>query len=355
MIGPDDLKASVAAGILTERQAASLTALAHSRRGAREGLQPGDEPFELFRGFNEIFIIIGLIILATGAIGVFGFIATLYLSSGIQTVIAWQCAISCVGLWLLSEYFVVRRRMVGPAIALTIMFIGCATFGLSQYFSQPFMLAQNRYDSLLLPGVLSIAAAFVYWFRFRVPFAMALIALAMFGVALLIVAVQSGTPRSVQELFLLSGSGGFAWITLALGLGVFAVAMMFDASDPHRVTRRSANGFWLHVVAAPAIVNTVAMSLLSSDTNEATGLLLAFLLGIAIVAILIDRRSFLIAAAGYIVTIAATALRDEGIFVLILSIGVLMLLLGAFWEKIRAALLAIMPRSFPRRYLPPST
>ena len=62
MIGTDDIRAAVASGLLTEGQAASLTALADSRRGAREGLDPGDEPFELFRGFNEIFIIVVLTI-----------------------------------------------------------------------------------------------------------------------------------------------------------------------------------------------------------------------------------------------------------------------------------------------------
>ena len=72
MIDTDDIRASVAAGLLTEGQAASLTALAHSRKGAREGLDPGDEPFELFRGFNEIFIMVGLVILSTGWAGVVG-------------------------------------------------------------------------------------------------------------------------------------------------------------------------------------------------------------------------------------------------------------------------------------------
>ena len=72
MIDTDDIRAAVGSGLLTEGQAASLTALAHSRKGAREDLQPGDEPFELFRGFNEIFIMVGLIILGAGWAGVAG-------------------------------------------------------------------------------------------------------------------------------------------------------------------------------------------------------------------------------------------------------------------------------------------
>jgi len=80
--------------------------------------------------------------------------------------------------------------------------------------------------------------------------------------------------------------------------------MWFDGSDPHRVTRRSANGFWLHVVAAPALVNTIALSLLESDTTAANIVLLCVLFLFAIVAIIIDRRSFLIAAIGYVVVVA---------------------------------------------------
>ena len=66
MIMRDDLRAAVAAGIMTEAQAASLASLADARRGARENLAAGDEPFELFKGFNEIFIVVGLGILAAG-------------------------------------------------------------------------------------------------------------------------------------------------------------------------------------------------------------------------------------------------------------------------------------------------
>ena len=49
-----------------------LASLADSRQGARENLAPGDEPFELFRGFNEIFIVVGLSILYAGWAGLTG-------------------------------------------------------------------------------------------------------------------------------------------------------------------------------------------------------------------------------------------------------------------------------------------
>ena len=354
MIDATDLKAGIGAGIVTEAQAARLTALSHSRRGARERLDPGDEPFELFRGFNEIFIMVGLGIIATGWVGLMSAMVLGSLET-FRTTIAGQAIVSAILLWLLAEYFIRRRRMVGPAIMLSILFAANAVFGLTQWFAQVFMVAQQDFSSLVFPGALSVLAVLVFWVRFRVPFAMALIALGLFGVSLLAAATQSGTtPESFSDVFVFSGKGGFAWITLALGLAVFALAMVFDGSDPHRVTRRSAQGFWLHVVAAPAIVNTVALSLLSSGMAGANGILMGFLALIAIVAIVIDRRSFLLAAIGYIVGLAATTFDGDGIAWLIFALGVSMLLLGSLWEKIRAVFLRVLPLAGLRRYLPPS-
>jgi hypothetical protein len=352
MIAPDDLRAAVAAGILTEAQAVNLKVLSDSRQGARENLAPGDEPFELFKGFNEVFIVVGLGILAMGWAGVAG----LFVWLGGGDPLAKTVMVALVGaavLWGLSEYFVRRRRMVAPAIALSILFAGNAAAGMSAQFSQPFMLAQAEYSSLPMPFALATLALLGYWLRFRVPFALAMIALGLFATALVFAAERAGTPASPTDLFLLSAGGPFAWITLALGVAVFVVAMMFDMSDPHRVTRRSANGFWLHMVAAPALVNTVALTLLARENGAGNMMLLAFLALIAVVAIVIDRRSFLIAGVGYAVTLAATVFDSEGGVYTVLVLGIFLVLLGAFWERIRAALLRLMP-FLPRDRLPPS-
>jgi len=350
MIERDDLKAAVGSGLINEKQAVGLISLADSRRGARENLKVGDEPFELFKGFNEIFIVIGLLILSTGWWGVVG----LYLGDEIinlQDYAMWVSLIGAVFLWLLSEYFVRNRRMIAPAITLAIMFAVNAAFGFIAVLAEPFMVAQNDYSSIPFPLLLATMAIFVYWWRFKVPFAMAMIAVGLFIVAIVYAASREGRVADLNEFFLLSAGGPFAWITLVLGLLVFAVAMFFDMSDPHRVTRRSANGFWLHVVAAPALVNTMALSLLDRDSNL---LLLAVLLLFAIVAIVIDRRSFLIAAIGYIVALAATVFDGDGAALTVLVLGIVLLLLGAFWERIRARVLRLMPGFVPLHLLPPS-
>ncbi|MEJ6745213.1 MAG: hypothetical protein QNK98_00280 [Yoonia sp.] len=350
MMDRDDLRAAVGAGIVTEGQAASLTSLADSRRGARTDLAVGDEPFELFKGFNEVFIVVGLLILAMGWAGVVGVAYAAEITNPQQAAMLYG-SIGALIIWAMSEYFIRRRRMVGPAIALSILFTGNAAIALTAYFAQPFMVAQQDYASLPLPFILGTAAIGVFWYRFRVPFAMAMIAVGFFIVAILMAATSQGTPQDPSDLFLLSAGGPFAWITLVLGLLVFAVAMAFDMSDPHRVTRRSANGFWLHVVAAPTLVNTLALTLLDRDAHWA---LLGVMLIFALVAIVIDRRSFLIAAIGYIVALASTVFDGETTALTVLVLGIILLLLGAFWEKFRTRLLRLMPRFVPLHRLPPS-
>ncbi|MEO1537450.1 MAG: hypothetical protein AAFR73_06935 [Pseudomonadota bacterium] len=356
MIDTDDIRAAVGAGVLTEAQAASLTALAESRRGAREGLSPGDEPFELFRGFNEVFVMVGLVILAAGWVGVVGWTVYDQLETWRSTSIFYS-GVSAALLWLLAEYFVRRRRMVGPAILLTVMFAGNAAFGFIQKYAQVFMLAQEDFSSLILPGLLTVGAVFVFWLRFKVPFAMALMAMGLFGTALLSAAVRSGSPQGITDIFVFSAESSFAWITLALGIAVFCVAMFFDGSDPHRVTRRSAQGFWLHLVAAPMIINTVALSLLSNENESAYSAILAAMAAFAAIAIVIDRRSFLLAAIAYVVSVLLTlnpALEDASGAGVILGLGVSLVLLGAFWARIRAALLNALPLGGLRNYLPPA-
>lgn len=354
MIERDDLRAAVGSGLINEQQAAGLISLSDSRRGARENLNPGDEPFELFKGFNEIFIVIGLLILSFGWFSVVAVVLADQIGS-FQRNTALICVVGAVFLWLLSEYFVRKRRMVAPAIALSVMFAANAATGFISAMSEPFMIAQNDYSSVPVPLLFATLAIFVYWWRFRVPFAMAMIAVGLFIVAIVYAGSREGRIADFSELFLLSAGGPFAWITLLLGLLVFAVAMFFDMSDPHRVTRRSANGFWLHVVAAPALVNTMALSLLDQENGGSNAILLVVLLAFAIVAIVIDRRSFLIAAIGYIVTLAATVFDGDGAAVTVLVLGIVLLLLGAFWERIRARILRLMPGFVPLHRLPPSS
>ena len=350
----DDLRAAVSAGIVTEAQAAALTALAQGRRGARDAAAPGDEAFELFRGFNEVFIVVGLLILASGWTAVMALASVATLSEVGTGFPAARFLATAALIWALSEYFVRRRRMVAPAITLSILFGLNAAVAFGVAYANPLGLLEGDYDRLARGALFATAVLALYWARFRVPFVMALIALGLFAATLLWLATSAGRPVTPADLFLLSAEGPFALATLALGLAFFAVAMAFDTSDPYRVTRRAANGFWLHVVAAPAIANTVSLTLLERGDAPAHAALLAFLALISAVAVIIDRRSFLIAAVGYVVTLASTLFGADGFGWIVLALGAALLVLGAFWERMRGALLHALAPMLPLGRLPPA-
>ena len=343
----DDLRAAVSVGTITEAQAAHILSLADARRGARENLAGLDEPFELFKGFNEIFIVVGLAILYGGWAGITGLSVLFSEAQGFSAVL--YAALGMILIALLARYFTLTRRMVAPSIALSIM------FALS---SIQFSSGLGNMASSQTPTVWSITAGLtaiwllVYWLAFRVPFTLLLLALSIFGTVFALTLVGGASLLDARQMFLLSGTGPFSIITIGLGFIGLAAALWFDMSDPHRVTRRAQNGFWLHIIAAPAIVNTVALSLFESGTSGALLLLTAFLTLMALFAIIIDRRSFLVAGIGYVVAIAFTVV-DGNAFLIILLLGAGLVFLGAQWEAMRRTLMTALPEFPGKTRLPP--
>jgi len=356
VIDREDLQAAVAAGTVTEAQAASLIALAESRQNAREGLRDIDEPFELFRGFNEIFIVTGLGILS---LGWGGFVIAFNLSevpNAIGTRMAFFGLLGAVILAALSYYFIRRRRMVAPAIALSILFAANAFLATFAARLENVLGVSNSAEAALWPTIAALVAVAVHWVFFRVPFSLAMLAVGLFAACMIGASLTSGTtPEAWHDIFRLSGFGPFGWTTLVLGALTFAAALRFDLSDPYRVTRRSSNGFWLHLVAAPMLVNTVAVTLLSQNSGIGQAVLAGFLFCVALIAVIIDRRSFLIAGAGYIVfLIQSITGNPQSLALIVLGLGVVLLTLGAYWDRIRAAILAPLSGVLPLDKLPPA-
>lgn len=343
----DDIRAAVAAGTITEAQAVSVIAQSDARRGTRKNLQGHDEPFELFKGFNEIFIVVGLSILYAGWIGMTGislmFSAKVDLSGTIFGFVGMIAAAA------LARYFTLTRRMVAPSIALTIMF-SLSSIQLGWSFSN-FILKENPMIWTLTSGI-STVCLLAYWLIYRVPFTLLLIAISVFATTFFATLVGGATLSDAGQMFVLSGTGPFSLLTILLGFIGLALALRFDMSDPHRVTRRAQNGFWLHIIAAPAIVNTIAITLFQSDSDIALLGLILFLTAMSLFAIIIDRRSFLIAAISYVVAIAVTVIEgDAALTILILGGG--LVLLGAKWEAIRCTLMNRLPDFPGKNRLPP--
>ncbi|WP_236937941.1 hypothetical protein [Frigidibacter mobilis] len=172
----DDLRASVAAGLLTEPQAAGLLALAEARHGARLAQPAEDEPFELFRGFAEIFVSVGLVLLLAGVIGVSALLRSPLL---LMALTAGAC-------WGLAWYFTLRRRMVLPSIVLVCGFAA----GIGGVAAS--IIGSDGTGQGLLVCAL-VAAGLALWYRvFRLPFTMFLLGLT--GLAAVAIVTGSIAP-----------------------------------------------------------------------------------------------------------------------------------------------------------------
>lgn len=346
MIEAQDLRAAVQRGVISESQAANLTAIAESRRQAEAGVASGEEPFVLFKGFNEIFIVIGLTILFIGWSSIAAMLgAELFAPGGLDTVLV--ALVTLGGLSVVQRYFTVTRRMIAPSIALAIMaaltawVLGLALADLAGLRD----LIASALASAVVCGVM-----LMHYRVFRVPFDAAIIATSAFSAVWSVLAQGGLMPSDGMGVLHMSGTGPLSVLSLAFGLLTFALAMRFDLSDPLRVSTRSTTGFWLHVTAAPAIVNTVSMFLLSGGQGGQL-LLLVFLMAISCVALVIDRRSFLVSGAGYAVWLIF-ALFD-GSALVILFLGVFLVFLGAQWDRLRSALMRTLPDFPGKTRLPP--
>ena len=350
-IREEDIHAAVAAGVLTEVQAQTLQTYAHVRQGVRKNVAQDDEPFVLFSGFSEIFIAIGLILLFVGIAGYAGVYA------GFITVPYGTIAIA----FGLAFYFTRKLKMVLPSIVLVLVF----TLSLGAAVMKDVGLHMELNGAaLIVMSSIGATGMVAYYLTFRLPFALLLLAGFVFavfvgiGVALDPVGWSDGGDWS-DRLFDLSQSTIVGVCSLVFGILTFATAMYFDLKDPQRVTRYSACGFWLHIAAAPALVNTVAVTLLNQGNLSGTLLGSGWLLLLAIVAIIIDRRSLLTMGVFYIAVVLAWFFDISDMphlpasFAMIFTLGVLVTVLGTWWMAIRHKLMRVLP-TFPwKERLPP--
>jgi hypothetical protein len=350
----EDLRAAVAAGILTEAQAASVTALANGRAGKRAAMPAEDEPFEFFKGFSEIFVSIGLIILLSGIAAMLAWFGGVALMSVLPLICAGIC-------WWWAGYFTLKRRMNLPSMVLA------SAFGGGIYLSAITILGQANLPirSVVVVAFILSALGMALWYRrFRLPFSAFILGLFALGaIYTLTASVDSlggfiaGNRNGMGGFFDLRESPQFATATLVFGIAAFLAAMWFDIRDPHRLGRHAATAFWLHMLAAPALVNTVALTLYNSGGAGGIGLLIVALAIITLLALVIDRRSFLTAAIAYIALVLSWIVGDSDNFgtwtFILIALGGLITAIGTWWVPLRAGVMRVLPDFPGKSSLPP--
>lgn len=333
MYSEQDLVGAVQAGAISPQAAEALRAHVATLRQAPT---VDEEQFRLLTGFNDIFVAIAaaLLLAAVGWIG-----GTIWAPLAGAAVAA--------AAWGLAEYFTRQRRMALPSILLLIAFVGgvAGTFG--------GLIADNAYAlgkwieglsesenvrvavaGLIAAVVAAITAggAWLHWRRFMVPITVAAGAVAVVAVVLsLVVGLVPPARDALLPLVLLAG------------IGMFAFAMRWDMSDRERRTRRSDVAFWLHLAAAPMIAHSVFHMLGVFENTIGTGtaiVVIALYVAFALVALAVDRRALLVSSLAYVLFALVSLFRTAGAVELSaaftgLVIGSALLLLSAFWHKMR--------------------
>lgn len=345
------IRAGVRAGIISQDQANALFQLPlDEREESFIARRTGDEPFSLFRGFRDVFLALGLLILGVGLGATVGEVFGLDL--GIRT--GWRDALILLGLaavaWVLAEWVTAQLRM--PLASLVL----CTAFSLSLAASIAAALyAANliSYGFASLDGLASILIALgglAFYLRFRLPFAMLLIggALTYWIFSQSFDTFTNPTPAR--------------WLALGLGLLLLTVALTYELLDPKRIARFSENAFWLHLLSAPLIVFALTggrsgffPDFVDVFDAQQAALIFAMVAGLAIVALLIDRRVFIVSALLYLAGAIGYAINQTGLDATMqfastaLILGALVVGLALGWQPLRRAFIGLLPSQISQR------
>jgi hypothetical protein len=351
----DDLQAAAAAGLIGPEQVEQLAAFLEKRPPAAPAT--GEEDLRFIRNFHDVFLAIGILLFAAGLGVAVGVVAAGAETSRLFGLLSAAGCFASVGvLWILAEIFAGKRRLFLPSIALVIAMALFAGFGAVLAAG---LSAGASFGVIWLLGALM--SVVLFYGRFKLPFALGFAgALAAWAfLAGLIAAFGDRVATLVPAIVLL------------LGALLFGAGLAFDMRDPERRTRLSDNGFWLHLAAAPLLLQGalgLVLNARSEDAGEAAAgalfgggwieaaaieaapiqaalTVLAVLMLFAMVSLLINRRALLVSgllsfgiAVGLIFD--EVGLDSAGLAAAtLLMIGTFVLALGAGWHGARRAIL----------------
>ncbi len=355
------LNAAAGEGIITSAQAERLTPFLLDRgltvgagaaaasiavddaRAAEESEQP-----RFVRGFHDILITIGVVVALLGLWGIGSIFAVL------------------PAIVVLAEILIRRQRLALPAVALTVALIQW-TGVLAAMLNEQLPVAADFYlRALYLIPVFSILLAAFYW-RYRVPLALAALLFSLFLLAMALVILLLSKATGANDL-LVEHSGLAATVFLVGALGLFTAAMVYDVADPARRTRQSDVAFWLHLAAAPVLLYAMlSFIFLRNASGEWWGettspadavAVLAIVVVFMVVGLVIDRRAFVTSGLLSLGLAIWTILQRGGIefgdyfSVTVLAVGVVVLMVGIFWQALRRTVLSVLPGAITRHLHP---
>lgn len=380
MISTETLDHAVSTGVLTPVQRDRLFELERDSLPLSEDEAASDEEnLRLIGGGNDLFVTVGVVLLTAGAY----FVLTTMLPG--QTL--WIAGLLAAFAWLVAEIVTRQHRMKLSSTVLSLVFVASiavliglqvlerTALSVPNSLWQVLALRQTIAPAgyLLLGGV--IAAAALYFWRFRVPVLAGVIAIAATLLAFLQtalwlydgVAAGAVTPPTIEQIPELVRAA--LYMPLVSGLIVFGIAVTLDILDRERRKVWSDCAFWLHVVSAPMLVHPLFIMATGQDVvfghiepdTSATALLALLIIGFVYVALAIDRRSLLVPTLAYfgslgiyfLVNSAANTTGIPPFALILLVVGALIITFGAGWQHIRRLIIRpTLPTSVLNR-LPP--
>lgn len=348
MYSDSDLHSAVDAKLLTPE---AVTAFRAHIASARNTPDADEEHFRLITGFNDIFVSIAAVILLV-AVG--------WIGKAIHPALAGIAVASTA--WGLAEYFTRQRRMALPSIILVLAYAGGVMGAMVGFLVRngEAIFGHNPAETtiaILASGIalITAGATWLHWKRFMVPITVAAGSAALAGTVIaLILAIVGGTEPPVNLILSL---------VLVAGFGIFSIAMWWDRSDKVRQTRRSDVAFWLHLLAAPMMAHPIFALLGVTEGDNITALAAAMVvviyIGFGLIALAIDRRALLVSALAYVLFALTQLFREFGAVELNVAltafvIGSSLLLLSAFWQNARHAVVGLLPDSLAEQ-LPATT
>ena len=370
MLTSSHLDKAVARAIISNEQATALRKLA---RTARESDQSGeidfsvtsqDEPFRLLKGFRDIFIAIGIAILAIGlsmlAEDSFQLVFDKNIGRSDPGKSSWLASVVLLALvvisLMISEWVTKSQRLPLSSLVLTLNFaVWMGMLGATTFYSlatSTGLGSENNMSFLeIMPfaGVLvAILALIFYYRRYRLPFV-------LFPLA---IAAVLGVTLVFDLIFDLGNSPVIARILIGMcGIGVLVAAMLFDVKDKFRTTRLSECAFWLHLLAAPLIVHSILYD--SFDGPYSSVVILLVVMVLAVFALIIDRRAMLVSALIYLGYSLFSIIKDIKFFgefnnsASFVLLGMFVLGLGLGWQQIRRFFVNHLLSKTIREKLPP--
>lgn len=350
MISRTSLNGAVSAGIISSDQADKLHSylvLQAENVAKQEAASNTHDPEEVrfTKGFHDIFIALGLLILFAGYGVGFGNFLT---DGGLAT--ASVAAGSAVMAWGLAEWFTRKKKLALPSILLSILFgLSLAVVGAGLFDPVGY---SNEQESVVIAmsSLLALAGSALFYWRFKVPITLSIVIAGVMGLCVgILVAVTDG---QISEYM--------AWVSLVAGLFAFACAMYFDSKDTRRETLNTDKAFWLHMLAAPLIVHSTLSGLYFGEQVEGHALLsIAVVALFGAVALIIDRRAMLVAALSYLGFALAYLLEfadfsaTQLTAISLVLLGCFVLLLGSGWNAARRIVMRPLAGTGFTTYLPP--